>query len=147
MITAQRIRVAAAITSKKRLLEVLAELLTSAHPQLCDAGIFERLIERERLGSTGIGHGVALPHARVAELPQEIGAFVQLREPIPFNAIDDQPVDLAFALLAPDDDSDQHVRQLASLAMLFSDAERRTLLRRTTNPDTLLTLLTCEPLL
>jgi PTS system nitrogen regulatory IIA component len=103
------------IASKKRLLEVLAELLASDVPGLTPDTVFEQLLERERLGSTGLGHGIALPHARMKDVNEALGAFVQLRDGVDFDAIDDRPVDLAFAMLVPDSASEVHLQLLSKL--------------------------------
>lgn len=130
------------IGSKKRLLEVLGELLASDDPALSPEAVFERLIERERLGSTGLGHGIALPHARMKEVGEAVGAFVQTRRPVSFDAIDDQPVDLAFAMLVPEAASEVHLQLLSRLAAMFSDATLRERLRRAESAEQLLALLT-----
>ncbi|MFZ1539160.1 MAG: PTS sugar transporter subunit IIA [Chromatiaceae bacterium] len=140
-LTVERIAGGVEVTSKKRLLEVLAGLLSSAQPQLHTDSILERLLERERLGSTGLGHGVALPHARVKEAGEAIGAFVQVRHPLDFDAIDEQPVDLAFAMLVPEAATEVHLQLLAQLAGLFGDEEFRGRLRQTNEPATLLGLI------
>lgn len=141
LLVERRVLGGASISSKKRLLETLAELLVSAQPGLSRDAVFDRLLERERLGSTGLGYGVALPHARVAELSEAIGAFIQIREPVPFDAIDDQPVDLAFALLVPEVAHEAHLQLLADLAALFSEPGLRAQLRRASTPGALLDLL------
>ncbi|MGB7551508.1 MAG: PTS sugar transporter subunit IIA [Chromatiaceae bacterium] len=140
-LTVDRIAGGVEITSKKRLLEVLAGLLSSAQPQLHTDTILERLLERERLGSTGLGHGVALPHARVQEAGEAIGAFVQVRQAVDFDAIDEQPVDLAFAMLVPEAATEVHLQLLAQLAGLFGEEEFRERLRQTDEPVALLALL------
>lgn len=129
------------IGSKKRLLEVLGELLATDDPALAPEVVFERLLERERLGSTGLGHGIALPHARMKEVEEAIGAFVQTRRPVPFDAIDDQPVDLAFALLVPEAASEVHLQLLSRLAAMFSDPALRQRLRQAETPEEILTYL------
>ncbi|HXH04738.1 MAG TPA: PTS IIA-like nitrogen regulatory protein PtsN [Candidatus Competibacteraceae bacterium] len=112
------------ISSKKRVLERLGELIASAAPQNLSArAIFDSLVGRERLGSTGLGHGVALPHGRLGHSDQAIGAFVKLKRGVDFDAIDQQPVDLVFALLVPEHFTDEHLKILASLAEMFSDRE------------------------
>ncbi len=133
-LTVERIAGGVEITSKKRLLEVLAGLLSSAQPQLHTNTILERLLERERLGSTGLGHGVALPHARIREADEAIGAFVQVRHPLDFDAIDEQPVDLAFAMLVPEAATEVHLQLLGQLAGLFGNQEFRERLRQTNEP-------------
>lgn len=109
------------ITSKKRVLERLGELIASHHSELAADAIFDALIGRERLGSTGLGHGVALPHGRLKQGSRAIGAFIKLRQGIDFDAIDQQHVDLVFALLVPEHFTDEHLRILAHLAEMFSD--------------------------
>ena len=110
-------------SSKKRSLEMLSTLLAGAVPDYTEAEIFDSLVTRERLGSTGLGNGVALPHARLRCLKQPIAALVTLRQGIDFDAIDRQPVDLLYALLVPEDSTDEHLKILAQLAGLFSNPD------------------------
>jgi PTS system nitrogen regulatory IIA component len=140
-IVAGRIGANLEIGSKKRLLEVLGELLAAAEPGLQADAVFEHLLERERLGSTGLGHGIALPHARMKEVTEAVGAFVQLRRGIDFDAVDDKPVDLAFALLVPESANEVHLQLLSNLASMFSDPQLRESLRRATSTDEILGLL------
>jgi PTS system nitrogen regulatory IIA component len=140
LITEARIISRCEVTSKKRLLESLGELL--AGPQLSPDAVFQCLRERERLGSTGIGHGIALPHARVDEIEEPIGAFIQLRTGVDFDAIDNRPVDLAFALLVPGQADERHLQLLATLAEMFNDARLRERLRAADGNRRLLDLLT-----
>ncbi len=128
-ITADRVRRRLEITSKKRLLETLAGLLATGQPELEPDQVFERLLERERLGSTGLGHGIALPHARVKNLSQSRGAFVTITPGVDYDALDGEPVDLAFALLVPETATEEHLQLLAELAGRFNDAEVRRTLR------------------
>ncbi|MGB5831910.1 MAG: PTS IIA-like nitrogen regulatory protein PtsN [Thiohalocapsa sp.] len=130
------------VTSKKRLLETLAELLAKARPDLLPDSIFERLLERERLGSTGLGYGMALPHARVDDITIPVGAFVQLESGVDFDAIDDQPVDLAFALLVPQAADEHHLQLLASLAEMFNQPTLRQQLREGNSESELFDALT-----
>jgi len=141
LITGRRVGCAIQVTSKKRLLETLGELLASASPTLSPETIFERLVERERLGSTGLGHGIALPHARAAEAKAPIGAFVQLKAGIEYDAIDAAPVDLAFALLVPEEANEMHLRLLSHLAEKFSDTAVRNRLRHAQSDVEILTIL------
>ncbi|EGV19253.1 MULTISPECIES: PTS sugar transporter subunit IIA [Thiocapsa] len=129
------------ISSKKRLLETLAELLANDHPRLSTENVFERLLERERLGSTGLGHGVALPHARIKEVSQVIGAFVQTTRGVDYDAADGEPVDLAFALLVPETATEEHLQLLAYLAGRFSESATRSQLRDADSPAAILDLL------
>ncbi|HHH38829.1 MAG TPA: PTS sugar transporter subunit IIA, partial [Sedimenticola sp.] len=107
--------------SKKRLLEAAGALLAGAVEGLEPGQVFERLLERERLGSTGMGQGIALPHARMAGVERAVGTLIQLDKGIDFDAIDGQPVDLVFALLVPEQATGEHLDILAGLARLFSD--------------------------
>lgn len=141
LITAARIAQHREIASKKRLIETLAELLANAHPRLNTEMVFERLLERERLGSTGLGHGVALPHARLKEITETLGAFVQTVHGVDYDASDGEPVDLAFALLVPDTATEEHLQLLAYLAGRFSEPATRAKLREAASPEAILNLL------
>lgn len=120
-ISVERISAANPAASKKRVLEEVAGLLASASEELNQGSVFDKLLERERLGSTGLGHGIALPHARVAGVTEARGAFVQLQTGADFDALDKQPVDLVFGLLVPEEATEEHLQLLAKLATLFSD--------------------------
>ncbi|MDH5483857.1 MAG: PTS IIA-like nitrogen regulatory protein PtsN [Gammaproteobacteria bacterium] len=121
LIAPERVICLSEISSKKRILEQLAKLLGTGAIGYDPAEIFNRLIERERLGSTGLGHGVALPHGRMGSEQKTIGAFIKLDRPIDFDSPDGQPADLLFALLVPEHHTDEHLQILASLAGMFSD--------------------------
>jgi PTS system nitrogen regulatory IIA component len=121
LITAERVVCNREVSSKKRGLELLGELIAKGQEDLSVREIFESLIGRERLGSTGLGHGVALPHGRLNQSKRALGAFLKLRQGIDFDAIDKQPVDLIFALLVPEHFTDEHLKILAYLAEMFSD--------------------------
>ena len=111
------------VASKKRLLEVVSELLAVDLTHISTREIFDSLINREKLGSTGLGKGVAIPHGRIGALEQPVCAFIRLEEPVEFDATDGQPVDLAFALLVPEDSTEEHLQVLSMIAELFSDHE------------------------
>ena len=120
LLTPARVRAGVSATSKKRLLELAAEALAegqAAH----ERAIFDSLCLRERLGSTGLGHGVAIPHGRTPHLASATGAFLRLSEPVDFGATDGQPVDLVFALAVPEHFTQQHLGLLAQLAEMFAD--------------------------
>jgi len=114
---------------KKRSLEAISELISHGHPSLTGPEVFERLLARERLGSTGMGHGVAIPHGRCPNIQAIRGAFIQLENPIDFDAIDNEPVDLLFALLVPEESDEQHIHVLGQLAGLFRNNAIRESLR------------------
>jgi PTS system nitrogen regulatory IIA component len=128
-------------SSKKRVLEQAARLLAGNRDEPGAEQVFERLLERERLGSTGLAGGVALPHARMPGMNQSCGAFLRLAEPVDFDALDGQPVDLVFALLVPEDANEQHLQLLAELATMFNVEELRNRLR-TADTDQAIALLT-----
>jgi PTS system nitrogen regulatory IIA component len=109
------------VSSKKRALELLAELLSSGSDESNALDIFQHLTEREKLGSTGLGHGVALPHARTSYCSQAVGAFVKLQQGIDFDSPDNIATDLLFALMVPEHYTDEHLKILAGLAGLFSN--------------------------
>ena len=123
--------------SKKRVLEQLSQLLAEHQPDLLDGEVFDGLLNRERLGSTGFGKGVAIPHCRVSGLKVPVAAFVKLDRGIDFDAMDDQPVDLVFGLLVPADSSEEHLQLLAQLAQLISQPNLLNSLRQETDPGEL----------
>ena len=137
LITRERIRCDSEVTSKKRVIELLSELLAIGQADLTARPIFDSLIGRERLGSTGLGHGVALPHGRFMQSQQAIGAFIKLKQGVDFDAIDRQPVDLVFGLLVPDHYTDEHLKILAYLAEMFSDRSFCQQLRETDSDQAL----------
>jgi len=117
------------VSSKKRALEVLSGLLVEAGAPLAESDIFDGLIARERLGSTGLGHGVAIPHGRFEGLTETVGIFATLERTIDYDAIDDEPVDLVFALMVPKESTEEHLQLLASLAEMFGENTVREQLR------------------
>jgi len=139
LLSNDRIRFASQATSKKRALEEVAELFATSVPELtpekAKEQVFSKLLERERLGSTGLGQGIALPHARMKGISEARGALLRLTSGIDFDAIDGQPVDLVFALLVPDQATDQHLQLLAMLAARFSDPEQCRRIREAADPD------------
>jgi len=129
------------ISSKKRLLEELALLLSKGSIALNKDIVFRTLTERERLGSTGIGGGIALPHGRLNGINQCIAAVIRVKEPLNFDALDEQRIRLAIALLVPADASQQHLQILSGLAHLFSKTRRRELILRAQDAASLLQML------
>ncbi len=106
--------------SKKRLFETIARIIGEDQPSLVYEDVFAQLIAREKLGSTGLGQGIAIPHCRVDACEQPLGTLLTLQEAIEFDAPDDQPVDLLFALLVPGEAHQKHLDILANVARLFS---------------------------
>ncbi|ERS89106.1 PTS IIA-like nitrogen regulatory protein PtsN [Halomonas sp. PBN3] len=115
--------------SKKRVLEFFSTFIAQNTPSLDSQEVFARLIARERLGSTGIGNGVAIPHARSPHCKRPVAAFLRLAEPVDFDAIDGEPVDLVFVLLVPEEADAAHLALLAEVAGIMNDAETRSRLR------------------
>jgi PTS system nitrogen regulatory IIA component len=129
---------------KRQALSVIAEIAARTL-KLKPAAVLEGLLKREEAGSTGVGHGVATPHTHVAGLNRMRGIFVRLESPIDFGAVDDQPVDLLFALLAPPDAATQHLRNLAKVSRTLRQPELREQLRQAKSADAILALLVTDP--
>lgn len=135
------VRVLGATSSKKRLMHELGDIAHAVYGVDAQAAV-EALQERESLGPTGVGHGVALPHARLPDIDRVVGALILLEKPINFDAVDRQPVDLAFALFAPKDAGVEHLKALALVSRTLRDAQLCAKLRANPDPATLYTILT-----
>ncbi len=135
------IRVMSHATSKKRLFQEVGEVAASAYGLGVGAAI-DGLLERESLGPTGVGQGIALPHARLDGLDRIVGMFVRLEKPIDYAAVDRQPVDLIFALFAPKDSGVDHLKALALVSRTMRDATVCTKLRANADPAKLYAILT-----
>jgi PTS system nitrogen regulatory IIA component len=129
-----------ASNKKQVLLEIARRAATATG--VSERRIYDVLAERERLASTGLGRGLAIPHGKMPELDRLYGVFARLERPVPFDALDNRPVDLVFALLAPADDGAEHLRALARVSRLLRDDAIRQKLRGADNPDALYALLT-----
>ncbi len=139
----ERVCVGADASSKKRVLEITSRLLLEGTSYTISPHVvFDRLNARERLGSTGLGFGVALPHGRLVEVEAAVGAFVHTSPGVDFDAPDREPVDLVFALLVPEHSTDEHLQILSRLADMFSDETFRKELRATTSNEVVFDLLT-----
>jgi len=128
-------------SSKKRLFEQVG-LLFENQQGIARTVVFESLFARERLGSTGLGQGVAIPHGRIKGLKDAVGAFVRLAQPVPFDAPDGQPVRLVFALLVPEHATERHLEILSELAQMFSDRALRDAMAAATDAPALHQLIT-----
>ena len=137
----QQVSLSHPAASKKKALEAVSELLASAGGMLAPEVIYEQLLERERLGSTGLTHGIALPHARMMGLMQPTGAFLRLQQGVDYEALDDQPVDLIFALLVPESSTQEHLDLLAKLAGMFSESSLCEKVRQAEETEQILGLL------
>ncbi len=127
-------------SSKKKLFEHAADLFAQTHG-LKSTDIFTSLFERERLGSTALGYGIAIPHGRIKGLQDACGALYRLSTPLDFDAPDNQPVSLCFILLVPKDANERHLQILGELAQLFGDEVMRTNMLAAASPDDLLAML------
>ncbi|MGB1140051.1 MAG: PTS IIA-like nitrogen regulatory protein PtsN [Halioglobus sp.] len=123
--------------SKKRLFETIAGIVSDDYPGLPQHEVLDQLNARERLGSTGMGEGIAIPHCRVANCASPIGALLTLEEAIDYDAPDERPVDLLFVLLVPEEAHQEHLDILAEVARLFSQHDFCKRLRGTTDDRTL----------
>lgn len=131
-------------TSKKQALQELAKR-ASALAGIGERRILDVLLARERLGSTGVGLGIAIPHARLADVDRLLGVFARLDKPIEFDAVDDQPVDLIFLLLAPESTGADHLKALARVSRLLRDKANCAKLRGADNADALYAVLVEPP--
>lgn len=137
----EAVRVLAGTSSKKRLMQELAMIAEAAYG-VSRAEAVDALLEREALGPTGVGNGVALPHARIKGLDQVVGALTLLEKPIDFDAVDRRPVDLAFALFAPIDAGAAHLKALALVSRTLRDPSLCAKIRANRDPATLHTIVT-----
>lgn len=135
------VRVVGQFTSKKRLFQELGEIAAQAYG-LSAAVAIDGLQERETLGPTGVGHGIALPHARLEDLKGIVGVFLRLERPIDYDSVDRQPVDLVFGLFAPKDSGVDHLKALALVSRTMRDAGVVSKLRANTDPAKLHAILT-----
>ncbi|HEX6860891.1 MAG TPA: PTS IIA-like nitrogen regulatory protein PtsN [Caulobacteraceae bacterium] len=129
--------------SKRQVLSVIADIAGRAFGAPSEA-VLDALLEREAAGSTGVGHGVAVPHARIEGLDRMRAVFVRLEQPVPFEAVDDQPVDLLFALFAPKAANSEHLRALARVSRLLRQPELREQLRQAKTAEAIHVLLAQE---
>ncbi len=137
----EAVKVMGTLTSKKRLFQELGDMLSTTHG-IDSATAFAALQERENLGPTGVGLGVALPHARIADITEVVGAFIRVEKPFDFNSVDKQPVDLIFALFAPQDTGVEHLKALALVSRTMRDPAICAKLRANCDVATLHALLT-----
>lgn len=135
------VRVVGQLTSKKRLFQELGEMAAAAY-RLNSSVAVDGLQERESLGPTGVGHGIALPHARLQELTSIVGVFIRLEKPLDYDSVDRQPVDLVFGLFAPKDSGVDHLKALALVSRTMRDANICAKLRVNNDPSKLYAILT-----
>lgn len=129
--------------SKKQVLHELAELV-APKIEASEHDILDTLLQRERLGSTGVGNGVAIPHGKLPNIDGIIGAFARVSKPVAFDAMDDQPVDLFFMLLAPEGSGAAHLKALSKIARILRDEDKLDALRRAQSVDEIYGVLISE---
>lgn len=129
-------------SSKKKTLQEVARIVSLHHPELEEDLIFDNLIAREKLGSTGIGQGIAIPHSRLENCDQVIGCLFTLEQPIGFDAIDNEPVDLLFVLIVPQEATSEHLELLSQIAEKFNDGALCGRLRAATSNEELFEIIT-----
>ena len=137
ILTPERTQLGAQCTSKKRVIEHISSFLADNIEDSQSDEIYERLIAREKLGSTGIGEGIAIPHSRLQECEDTLGAVFVLDKPVDFDSIDRKPVDIVFVLLVPEEATEQHLQTLSMLAQKFNDEDFRNQLRQATSDEDL----------
>ncbi len=131
ILAANRVLLDVEVASRKRVLETIGDALASADPTLSAKAVFQHLYDREDLGSTGLGHGVALPHARMPGCRRAFAAFVRLGAGVEFSAPDGEAVDLYFGLLVPAESTDEHLQILSAVAGVLNQEQVRARLRET----------------
>jgi len=141
ILKADAVKTISSCTSKKRLFHDLGELAEASYG-LNATDVIDALIDREGLGPTGVGQGIALPHARLPGVDKVIGLFLRLEKPINFDAVDRQPVDLVFALIAPENAGVDHLKALALVSRTLRDSSVCAKLRANDDASTLHTILT-----
>ena len=135
------VKVVGAASSKKRVLNDMAELAANCYNMRSEV-LLEALLEREKLGPTGVGHGVALPHARSIDVDRVCGAFILLESPVDFGSVDKLPVDIIFGLFAPENAGVDHLKALAIVSRTLRDSSICAKLRANPDPQTLFTIIT-----
>ena len=141
ILTSDRILCNIDVSSKKTALETLSGLIANAGSGLTEQQVFHSLLSRERLGGTGLGNGIALPHGRLKDGLATIAAFIKLKRGVDYDAADNKPVDLIFALLVPEHSTEEHLQVLARLAERFHKADFLARLRREKSSESIYKLL------
>ena len=137
ILTLERTYFNAAGSSKKRVLENISRFICEDIRIMNPDHLFSALLSRERLGSTGLGNGIAIPHCRIENCTSTIGTLVKLEQSIDYDSLDDNPVDLLFVLLVPEEATDEHLQTLSMLAELFNEADFCQQLRNATSAEDL----------
>ncbi|NKX30912.1 PTS IIA-like nitrogen regulatory protein PtsN [Alteromonadaceae bacterium A_SAG1] len=141
IVSLDRTECAVQCNSKKRILEIIADIAAKQNENIDQATVLNSLMARERMGSTGIGNGIALPHGRLPGLEKVIAIVVTSTPAVDFDALDEKPVDIFFALLVPEEQTEGHLQTLATVAGKLSDKETIKAIRRATTSDDILSAL------
>tara|TARA_Y100001954_G_scaffold16296_1_gene15321 strand:+ start:6502 stop:6945 length:444 start_codon:yes stop_codon:yes gene_type:complete len=141
IVSLDRTECAVQCNSKKRILEIIADIAAKQNENIDQATVLNSLLARERMGSTGIGNGIALPHGRLPGLEKVIAIVVTSTPAVDFDALDEKPVDIFFALLVPEEQTEGHLQTLATVAGKLSDKETIKAIRRATTSDDILSAL------
>ena len=141
IVSLDRTECAVQCNSKKRILEIIADIAAKQNENIDQATVLNSLMARERMGRTGIGNGIALPHGRLPGLEKVIAIVVTSTPAIDFDALDEKPVDIFFALLVPEEQTEGHLQTLATVAGKLSDKETIKAIRRATTSDDILSAL------
>ena len=141
IVSLDRTECAVQCNSKKRILEIIADIAAKQNENIDQATVLNSLMARERMGNTGIGNGIALPHGRLPGLEKVIAIVVTSTPAIDFDALDEKPVDIFFALLVPEEQTEGHLQTLATVAGKLSDKETIKAIRRATTSDDILSAL------
>ncbi len=141
IISLDRTECAVNCQSKKRIFEVISEIAVKGNPQLDLTHVLTAMLSREKMGSTGIGNGIAIPHGRIEGIEDIVAIIVTSEEPVQFDAIDDKPVDIFFALLVPSEQTQEHLQTLSSIARKLSDKEIVKAIREAASKDQIIAAL------
>ena len=144
LVTQKSIMPSVKVASKKQLLQVLSEKAAEI-TGLSERDIFDTIMQREKLGSTGVGNGIAIPHGKLKNVGSITGIFARLETPVDFEALDDEPVDLVFMLLAPETAGADHLKALSRIARILREPEMVSKLRATKDASALFAFLTSHP--
>ena len=144
LVTQKSIMPSVKVASKKQLLQVLSEKAAEIIG-LSERDIFDTIMQREKLGSTGVGNGIAIPHGKLKNVGSITGIFARLETPVDFEALDDEPVDLVFMLLAPETAGADHLKALSRIARILREPEMVSKLRATKDASALFAFLTSHP--
>ncbi|GFD88398.1 PTS IIA-like nitrogen-regulatory protein PtsN [Tenacibaculum sp. KUL152] len=141
IVSLDRTECAVQCNSKKRILEIIADIAAKNNAHIDQSTVLNSLLARERMGSTGIGNGIALPHGRLAGLDSVIAIVVTSTPAIDFDALDEKPVDIFFALLVPEEQTEGHLQTLATVAGKLSNKDTIKAIRRATTSDDIINAL------